>query len=359
MAKRSVLRVGGVTVRPGETKDIRLKVSESYTGDDVSLPIRVIRARREGPTVFVSAAIHGDETNGTGIVHDLMFGETLAIGAGAVILVPVLNIFGFESQERYMPDGRDLNRNFPGSTTGSLTSRIAGTFFRQVVRRCNYGLDLHTAASQRTNYPNVRGDLSDERVHELARAFGCELMVSKEGPEGSLRREATKAGCPTIVLEAGEPLKIQPGVLEVGIQGVVNVLRWLEMLEGEPLEPDYQVRIDGSTWVRAEVGGLLRFHVAPGQAVKVHQPIATNYSVHGDEQNVLAAPVNGVVLGMTTLPTVKPGEPVCHLAKVGRFLRRIRLVQQAQRRTSLPHRLREQLATNITVSDREEGVLEN
>lgn len=353
MAKRKPLRIGGVTIRAGETRDIRLKVSESYTGDAVTLPVRVIRSRRTGPRVFVTAAIHGDEMNGTGIIHDLMFGEELKPICGSLVLVPVVNIFGFESQLRYMPDRRDLNRNFPGSETGSLTRRVAYALFDQVVRQCDYGLDLHTAAAQRTNYPNVRGDLTKPQVRQLAKAFGCELMVNSTGPDGSLRREATRAGCPTIVLEAGEPLKIEPGVLETGVRGITNVLRSLKMLDGEPVNPAYQCRVDKSIWVRADVGGILRFHVAPGQAVETEQPIATNLSVYGDEQNVLTSPVDGLVLGMTTLPMVKPGEPVCHVALVGRSLGKVQAAHQKQSSRSLGRRVREQLATNITVSERE------
>jgi predicted deacylase len=344
-------RIAGVTVRAGETRDIRLKVSESYAGDPVSLPVRVMRARKKGPSVFLSAAAHGDETVGTGIISELLSSHALSLKRGTLILVPVVNVFGFESQTRYLPDGRDLNRCFPGSAKGSLGRRVAGTFFEEIVRRCDYGIDLHAAGGHRTNYPNVRGDLSNPGVREMAQAFGSELIVNSKGPVGSLRREATKAGCPTIVFEAGEPLKIQPGVMEAGVRGVINVLRSLKMLAGERVSPDYQCRIERSTWVRAEKGGLLRFHVAPGEAVEEGQPIATNSSVYGDERNVLRAPVDAIVMGMTTLPTVKPGEPVCHLAAVRRSLSKVREAQLKQSRNSLGRRLRSQLATNIAVSE--------
>ena len=146
-------RIADVEVRAGET-DVSLKVSESYTGDDVTLPLRVIHSRRPGPVVFVSAAIHGNEINGTGIIRELM---SLNVQAGTVILVPVANPYGFETHNRYLPDGRDLNRHFPGSKRGSLASRVAHILFKEIVRKSHYGLDLHTGASQRTNHPNVRG----------------------------------------------------------------------------------------------------------------------------------------------------------------------------------------------------------
>ena len=342
-------RIGGVRVRAGETRDLRLKVSESYAGDDVTLPLRVIRSRRPGKVVFVSAAIHGNEINGTGIIHELMFGGVLETQAGTVILVPVANPYGFETHNRYLPDGRDLNRHFPGSRRGSLARRVADIFFREIVLKSDYGVDLHTAASQRTNYPNIRGDLSDRNVLPLAQAFGGEVIVDCQGPSGSLRHEASAAGCPTIVLEAGEPLKIQPGVLEAGVLGVTNVLRWLGIVEGAPLRPDYGIVVRERTWVRADVGGLLHYHVAPGEAVEAGQTLATNFSVYGDEQNTLTAPKDGVIIGMTTRPAVKPGEPVFHLAMTGPATRGILARQQSQPPSSLPRRLRSQLGNDIAV----------
>ena len=341
--------MGGVRIRAGETWNVHLKVSERYTGDDVTVPLRVICSRRPGPVVFVSAAVHGNEINGTGIIHELMFGGALKVRAGTVILVPVANPYGFETHDRYMPDGRDLNRHFPGSPRGSLARRVADTLFREIVRRSDYGVDLHTAAGQRTNYPNVRADLSDERVLALARAFGSEVIVDSAGPAGSLRREATAVGCPTIVLEAGEPLKMQPGVLEAGVLGVTNVLHWLGIVEGSPSKPDYQIEVRNRRWVRAEVGGLLHYHVAPGEAVEAGQPLATNFSIYGDQQNTLFAPKDGIVIGVTTRPAVKPGEPVFHLAMTGPDAPRIHAVQKNQPPSSLSRRLRDQLGNDIAV----------
>ena len=340
----------GHKVAYGQTADLRLPVSERYTGDGISLPVRVIRGKKSGPKVFVTAAIHGEELNGLGVVHELMCGEPIVLERGTLALLPVVNIFGVETQSRYMPDRRDLNRCFPGVATGSLTSRVARTVF-DALHGFDFGIDLHTAAALRTNFPNVRGDFSQAPIRRLAKAFGCELMVNGKGPDGAFRREMVRAGCPTVVVEAGEPLKIEPGVLETGLRGVRNVLQELDMLAGEPELPDYQVRIDKTAWVRATVGGILRFHVTPGQAVDEGQPIATNASVFGESNNVLEAPVSGVVLGMTTLPLVKPGEPVVHLATLSdRQLTRLRKARR-EGGDDTGKRVRRHLATNIAVAD--------
>lgn len=351
MSQASRFEIANSSVAVGRMRDIRLRVSESYTGDPVTMPLRVICGRKSGPTVFVTAAVHGDELNGTGVIHELMFGQRLRILRGTLILVPVVNIFGFESQGRYMPDRRDLNRCFPGAAAGSIASRHAHVVFNEIVKRCDVGIDLHSAASQRTNFPNVRADLSLPGVEELARAFGCELVVDSKGPAGSLRHEAGRAGCKTFILEAGEPDKVEPGVLELGVRGVRNVLMHLGMITGIATEPAYQATIRKTRWLRAKTGGILRFHVAPGQMVRKNMPISTSFTVFGKQQNTLVAPVGGFVLGMTTRPTVKPGEPVCHLAIPEEKLSVLRKAVSASPDEGLHNRVRQELATGFAITE--------
>ncbi|MCB1122425.1 MAG: succinylglutamate desuccinylase/aspartoacylase family protein [Verrucomicrobiae bacterium] len=347
MAGRS-LKFDGQSVAPGESRDIRIKISETYTGDETRMPIRVIRANQPGPIVFVTAAIHGDEINGTGIIHDFLFGEELKLLKGTLILIPVVNVFGFEAHERYLPDRRDLNRSFPGSANGSLAARIAHILMREVVNKCDYGIDLHSAAFQRTNFPNVRADLSHKDVRELAKSFGSALVVDGKGPVGCFRREATKAGCPTIILEAGEPWKIEPSVLQIGVQGIRNTLVYLNMISGERVEPPFQAVIRKTSWIRASVGGILKFHVSAGQFVEKDQPIATSYSILGREQYTLTSSRDGIILGMATMPAVKPGEPVCHIAHLNKRMAEMRRKMRNAPSDPLRQATRD-LATNIDV----------
>lgn len=350
MAGRTQLEFGGKRVRLGERRDINLSISQSYAGQPVVMPITVWRAPEPGPTVFVTAAVHGDELNGTGVVRALILDPPFELASGTLVLVPVVNILGFERHMRYLPDRRDLNRAFPGSAEGSLARRIAHAIFHEVICRCDCGIDLHTAAVRRTNFPNVRADLNDPAVTRLALAFGGELVVNGRGPQGSLRRAACRAGCPTIMLEAGEVWKIEPAVSEYGVRGVRNVLIELGMIKGRPHVPAYQVQIDQTTWLRAEEGGILQFHVAPGDVVTARQPIATNSNLHGKDQHVLRSPADGVILGMTTLPAVSPGEPVCHLAIPRDGVAAIRQAQAEAKTGSLYRRLRRDLSTNVAVS---------
>ncbi len=353
MKSREKLVIGKTRIDPGQVVDIRLKISETYTGDPIAIPLRVVRAPKAGPILFICAAVHGNELSGTGIVHELMYQKkTRQITRGTVILIPVVNVFGFETNQRNLPDRRDLNRFFPGNLKGSLASRIAATFMREIVRKCDYGIDLHSAAQQRTNYPNVRGDCSLPAVKKIARAFGSELILPNKGPVGSLRRSACRARCFTIVVEAGAPSKMASSVIEFGVQGVENVLIELGMLKGSPSKPLYQVQLEKTTWVRAQVGGILRFHILPGDLVETGQAIATNYGIFGEEKNALRSPVNGLVLGMATMPTVKPGEPVCHLGIPTTPLAKIRQKLKKPPLSSLHRKIRRQLASDISYMGR-------
>ncbi len=342
---------GETEIRPGETCNLQLAVSESYSSLTVPIPIQIRRAKKDGPSVFITAALHGDEINGTGAVRQLLKDPDFTLLRGTVVLVPVLNILAFDRHSRYLPDRRDLNRSFPGALSGSLAGRMARTIFDELVLRCDYGIDLHTASVRRTNYPNVRADLSNPKAAKLAEAFGVEVILDGAGPKGSLRREACDAGCPTIVLEGGEVWKVEPGIVETTVRGIKDVLRSLDMLAGESESPDFQIVIKNSKWIRAERGGFLQFHVKPGDHLEKGQPVATNTNLLGEDQSVLYAPFDSVVIGMTTLPSVSPGEPVCNLGKLPKGTRPNDIRQQRLEEHGLEERVAEELATNVLVTE--------
>lgn len=347
---------GDVTVAPGEAAEVSLAVSESYSGLTLPIPLFIRRGLEEGPALFVSAAIHGDEINGTGAIRQLISDPDLDLRRGTLVLAPIINLLGYDRQSRYLPDRRDLNRCFPGSPTGSLASRMAHLLFDELVGRCDYGIDLHTAAVRRTNFPNIRADLSDPRVAEFARAFGAEFLVDGKGPEGSLRHEACKAGKPTIILEAGEVWKVEPTVVEYAVRGVKNVMSHLGMSDEAPVQPPYQVEVKQTQWVRADRGGFLHFHVGPGDTVHEGDLLATNTSLVGTVLNVIRSPVDAVVIGVTTLPSIAPGDPICHLGRLTtvQLDHRKRGVAPVRERLPEDHlhsRTLGELATNMLVTD--------
>lgn len=336
----------------GGAKDFWLPMGETYTGIRMQIPIRVLRGPEPGPTVGVTAALHGDEINGTGAIRELAVPGRLTVRRGAVILVPVLNVASFDRHSRYLPDRRDLNRSFPGSPGGSLAARIAYEIFASITRRCDFLIDLHTAAVRRTNYPQVRADMSQAVVAGMARAFGTEIIVDATGVPGTLRREANKIGCPTIILEGGEVWKVEPTIVDVAVRGIENVLRHLEVIDGEIMQPDKQVVLTKTTWVRAEYGGFLNFHVRPGDVVATGQPLATNTDLLGGELSdgeSLRSPFAGVVIGMTTIPSVAPGQPVCHIGRMPTRGAREELRENRRGDETLESRTVDDLSSNVRV----------
>ncbi|KAA5539725.1 succinylglutamate desuccinylase/aspartoacylase family protein [Roseiconus nitratireducens] len=338
----------GAEVAAGGSVNTELEISESYSSRNVSIPIRVVRGLQDGPTVFVTGALHGDELNGTGAIRSLIADQNWQMLAGTLVMVPVLNVLGFERHSRYLPDRRDLNRCFPGNASGSMSMRMARVIFDAIVTRCDYGIDLHTAAVRRTNYPNVRTDFKNAECMRLAEAFGAGVILDGRGPKGSFRREATNAGCPTIVVEGGEVWKVEPSVVECMTRGVNNILKELNMMEGDLEKPEQQVKIRTTKWIRAERGGFLDMHVSPGSIVASGQPLATNSTLVYEDHSVLRSPFAGIVIGMTTLPAAQPGEPVVHL---GRLTNRksARRVEKHALRDDVQRTAQEHLSTSVQV----------
>ena len=312
---RAPLCFCGIPVAVGETAELRMRVGESYTSEPVAVPMTVVRGG-PGPTLFVTATVHGDELNGVGILRDLLNDTDFTGLRGTLIAIPVVNVPGFMMQDRRLPDRRDLNRSFPGSPKGSLTSRLADTLFREVIRQSDFGIDLHTGGGERTNYPQIRVDFTDPRSLELAEAFGIPLVVAGEGPEGSLRRVAVAAGVPTVVYEAGSARRLERPFIQVGIAGILNVMRFLRMLPGEPAQPPLRLRIERTHWVRAAAGGILDLQVELGQPLHRGTPISLSTNPFGRGRNQLKSPYGGLALGLTQLPLVHSGDPVCHVARL-------------------------------------------
>lgn len=329
-----------------------LEIAESYTGIIIRLPLLVWRGEVEGPTLFVSGAVHGDEINGSGTIREIITNPPFEVKKGTLVLIPVVNIQGFERQTRYMPDRRDLNRYFPGSKTGCLTSRLAEVVYREIICHCDYGIDLHTAAVRRTNFPHVRADMKHEQCRMMAEAFGTEVVIDSSGPDGCLRYEATKAGCPTIVLEGGEVSKVETAYVETAVRGITSVLSKLGMIDKEVETPCHQVVSDSTKWLRAQSGGFLQFHVSPGDTVVKDQKISTNTGLLGSEIGTILAPCPGVIIGMSTMPAVSPGDPVVHLAlTTKKDLKALTAFVDSIDDESLEGRNRDDFATNIHITE--------
>lgn len=262
--------IGEMTVAPGTRASVDLPVSVLSDHTPVHLSAEVIHGRRPGPVVFVSAAVHGDEVIGVEIVRRLLRARPLERLSGTLIAVPVVNTFGFLNQSRYLPDRRDLNRSFPGSAHGSLAARLADIFITEIVQRCDVGIDLHSAAVGRTNLPQIRLTPGDKRLAELGAAFAAPVTMTSRVRDGSLREAADKAGVDVLLYEAGEGLRFDETAARAGVAGILRVLQHLGMIGGRgvPRARGASVFCDGSSWVRAPSGGLLRTLKAAGDYVE-------------------------------------------------------------------------------------------
>jgi predicted deacylase len=311
------ITVAGVEVPPGVRRDLAPLASESYTGDRTTLPLAVLNGVEDGPRVFVTAAVHGDELNGIAICRELLGTVDPDDLAGVLIVVPIVNVLGAQIHSRYLPDRRDLNRSFPGTRAGSMASRIARLLMDEVVSGADVGIDLHTAANRRTNVPQLRIAAGDGRARELADAFAPPYVLDAALRPGSLRAVAADLEVPVLTYEAGEALRFDDEAVRIGVEGTLRVLRRLGMVADAPAAVAPPVVMHESKWLRAERGGIVDLHVQPGEEVSAGQEMWTTTSPLGAERATIESPVDGVVIGATTLPLVSPGEAILHVGLAG------------------------------------------
>ena len=315
---REPFTIAGVDVAPGTRASVTLPVSTLPDHTPIGLSTEVIHGKRPGPTMFVSAAVHGDEVIGVEIVRRLLRTQQLAHLRGTLLVVPVVNSFGFLARSRYLPDRRDLNRCFPGTSSGSLGSRLAYIFLREVVLRCDFGIDLHSAAEHRTNLPQIRVTPRDSTTARMARAFGAPVILTSPLRDGSLRGEAAARGTPVLLYEAGEGLRFDEFGVRVGVAGILRVMRDEGMLAAKGIAkartPSLICR--ASSWLRAPSGGLLRTFRAEGEIVEEGDLLAAVSDPAGDRETELLAPGPGILIGRAVLPVVYESDAVFHLAEL-------------------------------------------
>ena len=312
---RQDFELGEVSVRPGERAVIDVPLPGLYTETSVNMPVHVLHGRREGPTLFVSAALHGDEINGVEIVRRLLRQPQLKKIRGTLLVVPIVNVFGFHIQSRYLPDRRDLNRNFPGREQGSLAARLAHIFLNDVVMRADVGIDLHTAAIHRDNLPQIRADMSLETLGPLAKAFAAPVLIHSAPPEGSLRHSEAVDDVPIMVYEAGEALRFDEVSIRIGLRGIINVMRELGMITLKRKRPKPSAVLRSTSWVRAPSSGIARMVFKLGDMVSRGEILAYVGDAGGEGEEPIIAPFDGVVIGRANLPLVYEGEAVFHIGR--------------------------------------------
>ncbi len=319
-SRRAGVKIGETEVAAGSRATLALPLAQLYTHNPISMPVHVIHGRRDGPTLFVSAAIHGDELNGIEIIRRLLVRPALSRMRGTLLAVPIVNVLGVLEQSRYLPDRRDLNRSFPGSETGSLAARQANLFMQEIVAKADYGIDLHTGAINRSNLPQIRANLANEETRRLAESFGAPVMLDSELREGSLREVANQRGINMLLYEAGEALRFDELSIRAGERGIVNVMRAIGMLpatRGRHCHAKPALAA-GSNWVRAPASGVARSMVKLGAWVKKGRILGRVADPFAEQEEDVIAPFAGLVIGRANIPLMYEGDAMFHLAHFDR-----------------------------------------
>lgn len=322
MAKDKTVRppfvLNGTEVLAGTRATIDLPLSLLSDHTPITLTTEIVHGREPGPILLINGAIHGDEVNGVEIVRRVLRQSALRRMRGTLIAVPIVNVYGFLTNTRYLPDRRDLNRSFPGSSTGSLASRLANLFFTEIVVRADFGVDLHTAAIHRDNFPQIRGDLSRLDVREAAMAFGVPVVLNAALRDGSLRKAAIEADTPVLVYEAGEALRFDEVSIRAGVQGIMRVMAHLGLIAPRARDklPAETIVARRSTWIRAPEGGIFRARAKLGKRVVEGGVMGTVADPFGEDEFPIVSTCEGVVIGRNNLPNVNQGDGLFNIARM-------------------------------------------
>ncbi len=308
--------IEGIEVKLGERSRINIDMGSIYDFTDVNMPIEVVRGKNDGPTLFICSTIHGDEINGIEIVRKVLKSNLLKKINGTLIAIPIVNIFGFNDRSRYLPDRRDLNRCFPGLKNGSLASQVAYKFMREVVKQSDYGIDLHTGAFHRCNYPQIRANIADEKTRNLAKAFGAPVIIDSNLRDGSLREAVAQEKIPMLLYEGGEALRFDENVIETGVSGIFNFMREIGMIESKvcPVNKKRVFIAQASSWLRAPKSGIHKINAKLGQVVEKGDVLGELSNPFGDNKTLVRAHENGIIIGISKLPLINKGDALFHIA---------------------------------------------
>lgn len=300
-------------ILPGTAHRLSWNATELFEGVPVSTPVLVVNGESPGPTLCLTAAVHGDELNGIEMVRRVLHEIDPQKLSGAVIGVPIVNVQGFRRGSRYLPDRRDLNRYFPGNPNGSAAARIAHALFTEIIAHCDALVDLHTGSFERANLPQIRADLRNPDVVTLTQGFGSMVVLHSSPTIGTLRHAATRAGIPAVTVEAGGPSQLELAEVKHGVKGIETLLTTLGMVRkirfwGDPLPVYYR-----SSWVRADNGGILLADVSLGSTVRKGDLLGTITDPMSNARTELYSPYSGRIIGMARNQVVMPGFAAFHV----------------------------------------------
>ena len=307
------LELLGVELPAGSSQRMSWSATELFAGVPVSTPVLVVNGALPGPTLCLTAAVHGDELNGVEMVRRVMHKLVPGKLSGAIIGIPIVNVQGFRRGSRYLPDRRDLNRYFPGNPTGSAAARIAHSLFTNIISHCDALVDLHTGSFERANLPQIRADLRNPGVVALTQGFGSMVILHSSPAAGTLRFAATNAGIPAVTLEAGGPSQLELNEVNHGVKGLETLISTLGMVQKRRLRRNSEPVYYSSSWVRADSGGILLADVSLGSTVRKGDLLGTITDPMSNASSELRSPYSGRVIGMARNQVVMPGFAAFHI----------------------------------------------
>lgn len=300
-------------IMPGTAHRLSWAATELFEGVPVSTPVLVVNGVLPGPTLCLTAAVHGDELNGVEMVRRVLHEIVPSKLSGAVIGVPIVNVQGFRRGSRYLPDRRDLNRYFPGNPNGSAAARIAYTLFNDIIAHCDALVDLHTGSFERANLPQIRADLRNPDVVTLTQGFGSMVVLHSKPTLGTLRYAATLAGIPAVTVEAGGPSQLELAEVKHGVKGIETLLSTLGMVKKKRFWGDPEPVYYESSWVRADNGGILLADVTLGSTVRKGDLLGTITDPMNNQRSELYSPYAGRIIGLARNQVVMPGFAAFHV----------------------------------------------
>lgn len=316
---RQAITIAGVTIQPGERKLLEMHAASLYAQIPVNIPVHVLHGEQHGYCIFIMAAVHGNEINGVEIIRRLLRHSALNTINGTIIIIPVANVHGFVHLSRDLPDGRDLNRAFPGSRRGSLTARVANLIMDEIISKCTHGIDLHTGGTHLENLPHTRINTAVPGAIQLAHSFNAPIILDAKLRDGSIREAASMQNIPVIVYEGGEALRFSDVAIHVGLQGILNVLSDLSLIKLKKINIKTKVRTNiayYSAWIRAPKSGIFLPVRKPGDSVKKNELIGFIVDPFVQKEIKINASFYGVIIGKSTLPIVNEGDALLHIAKL-------------------------------------------
>lgn len=313
------ITIGGTTVKPGQNKLVHINIDRLPTGTLIDIPIYVFNSKLPGPTILIQAGLHGDEINGIEVVRRMLSEKKFNLLKGAVIAVPILNIFGFIHFSRDVPDGKDVNRSFPGTKSGSMASRIAYHYTKEILPHIDFGVDLHTGGGQRHNYPQIRYTQEDKKSVELAKLFNAPLSFPSSLIKGSFRKTAFNLNKPIIVYEAGESMRFDDYSINLGVRGVLNILEHFGLIPAsveEKVQQEASVQLDNRKWLRAPTAGMFIPKISNGSEFNKDQVIGIVSDTFAKRTKRIKAPYDGLVFCINHQAVVNQGDALFHVGMV-------------------------------------------